>query len=661
MTVVSHFCRFVGRGFDKLARFLLWHACAVFLFVVSAARGELVDFNDGLPEGLSMGSIYDGGTDYQPVAGTIMGYGNVGLYNSGPDHTTGVSGTNHYHSYPYNGNYPQTILFDTPVAIPSLWATNYSGATSPITIRAYSSVFSAPSTQLGTFTVTPTAHGGSSNFVWTEYTGLPAAGQEIRRLEIRGNIGQYGVLDDMNAVVGATLTPASAIKVMPLGDSITHGSRNHVGYRYPLYGNLEVAGYDVDFVGSMSSLNSDLPLSPSYSNYIEQNDIFFDKDHEGHGGYRTDHILSDTSVTNSISVNQADMVFLHLGSNDLGQGTSSSSNNYAPAINNLMAIVGRLRAANPNVRIALAQIVPFNPSGSGYGRAADEIPGFNARVAALGESLSTPQSPIEVVDLYTDFDPKALTHDGIHPNVYGEQLMADRSYIAFQKLMHPGTPVVSPEVRVANQSFEHAFLSDGEIAGRAWNKGWTFDSTDSSFSGVWNPPSTNYLDAAGLGTARGADGARIGFVYNTLTVPDESQLCSIEQTLGAILMPETLYELTVAVGKPHDIVYGGYRLELFAGDRLIGFQEDAVEPDAGTFTDASFNILSDTLDPALFGESLKIRLSATSLAFETGTGFDNIRLTTAVVPEPATIWLVITSLPFIWLTIRRRPVKPTAS
>lgn len=661
MTVSSHSCDFVSKSPGNLARCLLWHACAVLFLAASAARGDSVNFNDGLPGGLNFKLIYHNGTNYQPVAGMIMGYGNVGLFNAGPDHTTGVSGTNHYNSFTYNGNHPQTILFDTPVEIPSLWTTNYSGATTPITVRAYSSVFAAPSTRLGTFTVTPTAHGGGSNFVWTEYTGLPSLGQEIRRLEIAGNAGQYAQLDDLEVHPGTTPTRPPAIKVMPLGDSITHGLQGYVGYRYPLYGNLDGAGYNIDYVGSMSSLYGGSTPSAAYSNYIPQNDAFFDKDHEGHAGYRTDQILNEASVTNSIGTNQADVVFLHLGTNDLGQGTSSSINNYDPAINNIAVIVGRLRAANPNVKIALAQIVPITPSGAGYGPAAGEVAGFNTRVASLGELLSSPQSPVEVVDLYTAFDPVALTYDGVHPNVYGEQLMADRFYMAFQELMHPSAPAVSPEVRIANQSFEDSLLDDGGIAGHPRNKGWTFHYTNSSISGVLNPTSTYYPGGAGLGTPGGADGARTGFVYNNLAVADESQLCSIEQTLGAILMRETIYQLSVAVGKSEDAVYGGYRLELFAGDSLIGFQENAVDPPPGTFTDVGFTVVADTLDPVLFGESLKIRLSATSLAYNTGTDFDNIRLTATIVPEPATIWLIITTLPFLWLAIRTRPVKPTAS
>ncbi len=45
----------------------------------------------------------------------------MGLFNDGPDHTTGISGWNRYSSFAYNKDYPQTILFDAPVEIPSLW------------------------------------------------------------------------------------------------------------------------------------------------------------------------------------------------------------------------------------------------------------------------------------------------------------------------------------------------------------------------------------------------------------------------------------------------------------------------------------------------------------------------------------------------------------
>src|SRR3954468_24495806 len=76
-------------------------------------------------------------------------------------------------------------------------------------------------------------------------------------------------------------TLLAAVKIMPLGDSITESFPGHASYRFFLYNQLVQAGYDVDFVGSLTGVNGGAPL---YSN--------FDQNHEGHSGIRTDQIQS---------------------------------------------------------------------------------------------------------------------------------------------------------------------------------------------------------------------------------------------------------------------------------------------------------------------------------------------------------------------------------
>ena len=64
---------------------------------------------------------------------------------------------------------------------------------------------------------------------------------------------------------------ADAVKIMPLGDSITRGVYgspvNRWGYRQPLYVSLTNGGYNFDFVGGQTDGN------------------FPDPNHEGHDGW----------------------------------------------------------------------------------------------------------------------------------------------------------------------------------------------------------------------------------------------------------------------------------------------------------------------------------------------------------------------------------------
>ena len=44
------------------------------------------------------------------------------------------------------------------------------------------------------------------------------------------------------------------VRVMPLGDSITHGGEGYASWRYPLWQSLSVAGANVDFTGSLDTV-----------------------------------------------------------------------------------------------------------------------------------------------------------------------------------------------------------------------------------------------------------------------------------------------------------------------------------------------------------------------------------------------------------------------
>src|SRR5690242_1582484 len=85
------------------------------------------------------------------------------------------------------------------------------------------------------------------------------------------------VLGAVLALSGAVVTPAAAIaesnggvRVMPLGDSITHGTQVPGGYRIGLWQSLVNARYRVDFVGTQFNGPGNLG----------------DHDHEGRPGWR---------------------------------------------------------------------------------------------------------------------------------------------------------------------------------------------------------------------------------------------------------------------------------------------------------------------------------------------------------------------------------------
>ena len=198
----------------------------------------------------------------------------------------------------------------------------------------------------------------------------------------------------------APRTSNASVKLMPLGDSITESTTGLSSYRYYLWHLLVSNGYHVDFVGSEHGVGGGPPANSD-----------FDKDHEGHSGWRADEILSHIQAWAAAA--SPDVVLLHIGTNDLRQGQSVAS-----TVTDIGGIIETLRTVNPRIRILVAQLIP---------RAGDSfISSLNAALPALAAAKDRPQSPIVLVDQYTGFDPSSMTYDGTHPNDIGDSRMAER-------------------------------------------------------------------------------------------------------------------------------------------------------------------------------------------------------------------------------------------
>ncbi|GAP94700.1 SGNH/GDSL hydrolase family protein [Leptolyngbya sp. NIES-2104] len=202
----------------------------------------------------------------------------------------------------------------------------------------------------------------------------------------------------------------TGVRIMPLGDSITQADRNHNSYRRPLWLKLRAAGYEVNFVGSTRS---------HYLGNAPQSD--FDQDHEGHWGWRVDEVL--TRIDRWTQGAKPDIVLVHLGTNDVLGGESFES-----TIAELQKLIQVMRQRNPRLKILLAQLIP-----SSGGEALTQQ--FNQQIAAFVRSNSTQESPIILVDQFSEFDVKQDTYDGLHPNESGEQKMAARWFQALEKLL----------------------------------------------------------------------------------------------------------------------------------------------------------------------------------------------------------------------------------
>jgi lysophospholipase L1-like esterase len=437
-----------------------------------------------------------------------------------------------------------------------------------------------------------------------------------------------GLTADKIAQIGVS-TPGPTT-IMLIGDSLTQGftydpiTYGYVGFRYPLFYDLQALGYSFHFVGSQNALHGNLTPFPNlYPLYYTG----FGTNHEGHSGYRTDQIINDGqgfTIASSAYAYMPDVATILLGGNDLRQNYPVST-----VLTNLGTIIDTLRAANPYVKILLSDLIPVGPQDP----LSPMVPGWNLSVSNYALIKTTGASPVAFVDLFAGYNVTADTQsDGTHPIQYGEQLMADRFAIGLQKFMSPGSPVKSPAIHLGNAGFEGLSVGDNSLASTPAEQGWIFSSTGSEDAGIFNPGTADYPGSSGTNSPIGGEGANVAYTYNKQALLTGADFATIQQTVGAFLEAHALLNVKVAIGQrlagdSYQSTYGGYNVELLAGNTIIGSDSNTITPAAGTFADASFSVVSDALDPSLLGQPLSIVLMQTSKAQFAATDFDNVRFT----------------------------------
>lgn len=212
---------------------------------------------------------------------------------------------------------------------------------------------------------------------------------------------------------------AQPLYILPLGDSITQGGRAdrpEYTYRYPLYCQLIQKGYNVDFIGSL-----DQGLDPD-ATWLDCPTGPFDRDHEGHYGWKTAQIRDRLDNWLPTYPSPPDLVLIHLGTND-----QSAQDYHTAIVEPLQEIIQMLRAANPQVVILIGHL-NFNAG------AALEI---RPLVEEMAHKMSTPTSPVVTVHHYQGWqaNPDAAnsdTFDWVHPNPQGQEKMAQHWFKSMQ-------------------------------------------------------------------------------------------------------------------------------------------------------------------------------------------------------------------------------------
>jgi lysophospholipase L1-like esterase len=237
---------------------------------------------------------------------------------------------------------------------------------------------------------------------------------------------QFLILTLAGACFGLSGFQASALNIMPFGDSVTaRGSTPESSYRYWLWQKLQDAGlndqYGINFVGNQEGVSDGSPANDwpdeSYEGGGDLNDAWGTQD-------GIDHIGDANSRS-------PDIVMLDLGSNDYNPGMDLNSN-IAQIQANLETIINGLAAQNPGIVILLAKPTGYITEDKNEKKFQSKLASGMSKVAKDEKKAGV---NVITVNLFGGYNPHKDTVDGTHPNVQGEQKIANKYFSAIKKVL----------------------------------------------------------------------------------------------------------------------------------------------------------------------------------------------------------------------------------
>jgi lysophospholipase L1-like esterase len=214
-------------------------------------------------------------------------------------------------------------------------------------------------------------------------------------------------------------TDGSPCRIMPLGDSITHGfipntnNQSVGGYRVELFRQAVLDGHSITFVG---------PQQPNGPDQVEGQP--FPRNHAGISGDTIQGVSG--RVDAAIAATDPHIILLHIGTNHLAGSLPNG------LLNQLGDLLEQITDAAPDALLVVAQIIPRRQGN-------DPTEDFNAGIPALVEERAAEGDHVVSLDMFTPFvnDPAfaSLLPDNLHPTVEGYNLMAETWYEAIESFL----------------------------------------------------------------------------------------------------------------------------------------------------------------------------------------------------------------------------------
>ncbi|MGV9212098.1 GDSL-type esterase/lipase family protein [Micromonospora sp. RB23] len=249
----------------------------------------------------------------------------------------------------------------------------------------------------------------------------------------------YNTILRLKRGVGSTVEgPVGALRVMVVGDSMSQGAEGDWTWRYRLWEWFRSQNVAVDFVGPYFGTNppeeATGPAPPrlqgapapwegmprTWGAYAAGASAF-DPDHFAVWGRQAAQVKNE--IYAQVAEHKPDLLLVGLGFNDLGWFVDGPDGTIA----SMRTLVSEARAANPNIKLALANIPQRTRLGANPNLPAN-TDRYNTLLATSIPSWSTSQSPVALVDWRGNYacgpDSCPNGYDGLHPNARGEYKIA---------------------------------------------------------------------------------------------------------------------------------------------------------------------------------------------------------------------------------------------
>ena len=242
-----------------------------------------------------------------------------------------------------------------------------------------------------------------------------------------------------------TTAAEKAIKIMPLGDSITYGMADEGGYRKYLSYFLDQNGYNVDLVGPEGKDSSSFTYNGK--------SVKYDDNHAGYSGYtivdlpggwmgQLNGILETMQGGDYITKYSPDIILLQIGTNDVNNGHVTDSEDH------LHTLLDYLRDKMPaNGKIFLTTIPDLGNSGWGNNSSKNgDIAKYNEIVKRVANEYSSKN--VIFADIHSVIDGTKDLADGVHPNAGGYEKMGKywydtlTPYLSVSSTTHVDEPTV---------------------------------------------------------------------------------------------------------------------------------------------------------------------------------------------------------------------------